>query len=61
MTWFRFTRKGPWHAILRTHIGFSYALCGRDDGGYPHDARDIDPPANEPRCKRCEKAMKGAK
>lgn len=60
MTWLRFTRKGPWHAQVtcdRDGLGVFYvARCWRETR-WPQSHRTSDPPANEPRCKLCLKAM----
>lgn len=58
MTWFRFTRKGPWHAFatLNCRTGDLVASC-RYRTRWPADVRDNDPLAGEPRCKVCVKRL----
>lgn len=61
MTWFRLTRRGVWHAqfSIRQSDRWRCAYCWVRDFGAPGAVRYDDPPANEPRCKRCVQAMEG--
>lgn len=59
MTWFRFTRKGPWHALSVSYSGGRLldARCGLETQWPSSVLRLSDPPAGEPRCKTCAKRL----